>query len=199
MTPGPARARRPEDWQRDLAAARGSERWVADLLAADPRIEHLSDHTADYDRLDFSFWYAGQRVDLDVKEKINPTSRGLATLWPDVPPHDLFVLDEIVLRRIVWHGGGGYLAIHDRPRERWALFGPWELTLGPKVRYQRWGQAHGGRRFLKGKLLLDLRSAAAQSTDLVVDNLLAVVDRARVERDRVAAVAAEGLPEIGES
>ena len=58
----------------------------------------------------------------------------------------MFILDETVYRRIVWQGGGGYLAVHDLPGSRWAFFGPWELTLGPKIRYNRWIEKSPGNR-----------------------------------------------------
>ncbi len=193
-----SRERRPQDWQQDLERAAAAERELAELLAADPRIEELSDHTGDYDRLDFSFSYRRQRVQLDLKEKIRRYSSGITSLWPEVPGEHLFVLDETVFRRIVWHGGGGYLAIHDHPQRRWAIFGPWELTLGPRRRYQRWGRLN--QPFLKGKLLLDLRTAAQVGPEFAVDALVGVIERARDGRDALEAVAIAGhpVPEVGE-
>jgi hypothetical protein len=194
-----ARERRPGDWKQDLAAARAEEARLADLLARAGRISDLRNHTHDFDRLDFSFSYAGGVVEVDLKEKIRPTSAGLASLWPDVPTEHIFVLDETVYRRIVWNGGGGYLIVHDHPGTRWLTFGPWELTLGPRRRYERWGRRRE-EAFKKGKIMLDLRAAAAESPDLSIDVLLAVIDRSRHQRDAVEAVGikGEGVPEIGE-
>lgn len=45
------RDRRPEDWDRDLAAARAVEQAVGAALAADPRVAGLKDATAAFDRL----------------------------------------------------------------------------------------------------------------------------------------------------
>jgi hypothetical protein len=194
------RPRRPGDWEQDLAAARAEEARVAELLARDGRVSDLRDHTRDFDRLDFSFSYAGGVVQVDLKEKIRPTSEGLAALWPDVPAEHIFVLDETVYRRIVWNGGGGYLIVHDHPGDRWLTFGPWELTLGPRRRYERWGRRRD-EAFKKGKVMLDLRAAAAASPSLSVDALLAVIERSRAHRDAVEAVGIEGqeLPEVGRS
>jgi hypothetical protein len=191
-----SRRRRPQDWERDLAAARAAETALAERLRADPRLEALADHTSAFDRLDFSFVYSGLPVQVDLKEKIRPTSRGLAALWPEVPPPHLFVLDETVYRRIVWHGGGGYLIVHDHPGARWAIFGPWELTLGPRTRYRRFGETETSS-FFKGKILLDLRAAARSAPDFSVDDLLAVIEASRAQRDSVDAVVAAELPRVG--
>lgn len=194
-----ARGRRPGDWEQDLAAARSEEARLAALLRGDQRISDLRDHTRHFDRLDFSFAYAGGIVKLDLKEKIRPTSAGLAALWAEVPPEHIFVLDETVYRRIVWNGGGGYLIVHDHPGGRWLTFGPWELTLGPRRRYERWGRRRD-EAFKKGKVMLDLRAAAATSPHLTLDDLFAVIERSRRQRDAVEAVGIGGddLPEVGE-
>jgi hypothetical protein len=191
-----SRRRRPQDWERDLAAARAAEAALAERLRADPRLDGFADHTSAFDRLDFSFVYSGLPVQVDLKEKIRPTSRGLAALWSAVPPQHLFVLDETVYRRIVWHGGGGYLIVHDHPGSRWAIFGPWELTLGPRTRYRRFGETETSS-FFKGKILLDLRAAARSAADFSVDDLLAVIEASRAQRDSVDAVVAADLPSVG--
>lgn len=134
-----ARARRQEDWGRDLSGARAVEAFVAEELRGDPALEGVQDHTASYVDLDFSFHYRGMAVTLDVKEKRQRYSRGVRELWPDVREPDLFIVDETVFRRVVWQGGGGYLAIHDLPGSRWVVLGPWELTLGQRVRLREVG------------------------------------------------------------
>ncbi|MDQ3940313.1 MAG: hypothetical protein M3238_03065 [Actinomycetota bacterium] len=194
------RARRAEDWDRDLAAARRAEAELAEVLARDSRLDDFDDHTADVDRLDFSFAYGGLRVEVDLKEKLQPYSLGIVDLWPEVPSADLFIVDETVYRRIVWQGGGGYLIVHDHPEERWVFFGPWELTLGPRRRYQRWGK-RTGTSFLKGKILLDLRAGARTARDFRVDDLLAVIHRSAAALEAVEAVATQSqdLPEIGDT
>lgn len=193
-----ARARRPEDWQRDLEGARAGEAWLAAQLASDPRVAGLEDDTGSFHRLDFSFIYEGERVQVDLKEKRQHYSKGVTRLWPTVPARDLFVLDETVYRRIVWHGGGGYLVVRDHPGGRWAMFGPWELTLGPRVRYTRWGDRAAGR-FAKGKVLLDLRTAGSRAKSFSVDDLLGMIRVSRAQREAVEAVQIPGLtlPEVG--
>ena len=194
-----ARARRPEDWERDLVQARRAEADLAQILAADSRLDDFEDHTEDVDRLDYSFDYGGLRVEVDLKEKLQRYSPGIGELWPEVPPQDLFIVDETVYRRIVWQGGGGYLVVHDHPEERWAFFGPWELTLGPRRRYQRWGQRKGSS-FLKGKILLNLAAAARTSRRFQVDDLLAVIHKAAGSLEAVEAVAThhDDVPELGD-
>ncbi len=192
------RARRPADWQRDVAAARIVEQEVADLLRSDPRVDDVVDNTASFENLDFAFVFHGVAVTVDVKEKRQRYSRGIQDLWPQLPEANMFIVDETVFRRIVWQGGGGYLLIHDVPSHRWAVFGPWELTLARKLRYARWGQRHE-KRFLKGKLLLDLSSAAETGERLSVDMVLRTVDAARSWRGRVEPYPIHGarLRELG--
>ena len=184
------RARRPEDWGRDLERARKGEAELAEILRADPRIRDLEDHTADFDTLDFSFTHGGRRVYVDLKEKLRRYSSGIARLWPEVPPADLFIVDETVFRRIVWQGGGGYLVVHDHPGRRWAIFGPWELTLGPRIRYQRRGTRTS--EFFKGKVLLSLSAAAGIGPRFSVGDLLGVVASSVRRRDQVGPVPIPG-------
>ena len=178
-----ARARRASDWEADLAGARAVEQQVLRLLAAQERVGNLQDRTASFDRLDFSFLFRGRTIELDVKEKRQPYSGEIRGLAPGVAERDLFIVDETVYRRIVWQGGGGYCAVHDVPGRRWCYFGPWELTLGSRLRYGRWGQ-RGSRPFLKGKLLLKLTNAAAETAGFDVGELLRVVEGAERWRDR---------------
>lgn len=193
------RARRAQDWDRDLANARPGEADLAGILAADSRLDDFVDNSDAVDKLDFSFTFGGARVDIDLKEKRQRYSLGIAELWPEVAHQDLFVVDETVYRRVVWQGGGGYLVVHDHPEERWAIFGPWELTLGPRRRYQRWGQRRG-ESFLKGKILLDLTAAARVSRSFSVDDLLWVILKSSDARDAVEAVATKTqvIPELGD-
>lgn len=196
-----ARGRQPADWERDLAASKKVEAQVAELLRESPLVSGLEDHTGDLQRLDFSFLWAGERVWLDVKEKRQPYSAGVGKLWPGRDRKDLFILDETVYRRIVWQGGGGYLAVHDLPGARWVFFGPWELTLGPKRRYNRWIEKTSGRRLPKGKLLLDLTTVPVVREAFSVKAVGEVVERSRAARAQLRAYELPGLPlpEIGGS
>ncbi|HEX2056756.1 MAG TPA: hypothetical protein VHI71_00145 [Actinomycetota bacterium] len=191
-----SRPRRPEDWERDLNAAKPAEEAFAAELATDPRLVDLERHTDSFDKLDFSFTYGGRRIWVDLKEKKKPYSTGVQALWEDVPGSFLFIVDETVYRRIVWQGGGGYLVVHDLPGSRWAIFGPWELTLGPRRRYAREEQKK--TKFLKGKILLDLRAAATLRSYFSIDELLHVIDKSVAQRDAVEAVATNtlDLPEV---
>ena len=134
---------------------------------------------------------------VDVKEKRQPYSSGIQDLWPELPESEMFVVDETVFRRVVWQGGGGYLLIHDAPSQRWVVFGPWELTLGRKLRYGRWGQ-RAGPQFLKGKFVVDLR-IGRHGPDVSVDLILDAIKRSTAWRNRVEPYPIPGVPirEIG--
>jgi len=194
-----ARSRRPGDWERDLEGAKAGEALLRDVLASDERIAGFRDQTSAFDRLDFSFEYDGGRVEVDLKEKKQPYSKTYSELWPQVAPHNLFIVDETVYRRIVWQGGGGYLVVHDHPMARWVVFGPWELTLGPRVRYLRWGEL--AAKFPKGKVLLDLSTASHSSPEFSLGDLLSAVElsRARLAQVEPVDIAGQSLPEVGGS
>jgi hypothetical protein len=186
-----SRPRRPEDWDRDLRNAQGPEDSFWEELSNDPRLVDLERHTDSFDKLDFSFLHGERRIWIDLKEKRQSYSAGVQALWEEVPERFLFIVDEIVYRRIVWQGGGGYLVVHDYPGRQWAIFGPWELTLGPRRRYQR--EETRKITFLKGKILLDLRAAALLRGYFSIDELLFVVDSSVKGLKDVGAVAAKTL------
>jgi ATP-dependent Lhr-like helicase len=191
-----ARSREPADWERDVAAARPTESRVHAALEAHPLISHISNYTEEFDVPDFEFRLDGREVRLEVKAKTQPYSVDYAELWPEIPPSDLFVLDETSYRRLLWGDGMGFVLVEDQPRRQWHAFGPWELCLGPRRRFQRQGNRGAGP-FLKGKLLLDLRTAAATTPDVSVDVLVSVVRASRRDLARVEAVGVrtrEALP-----
>lgn len=158
------RARHPSDWNVDLTKGRQDEDEFRRALQTFG-FGLIQDGTSAFDAMDFCIDHGGQPRWIDVKGKWSPYSEGICVLWPEVPPADLMVIDETTLRRVVWLGGAGYLAIHDHPGERWIYLGPWELTLSQNRRVQRRG--HRSASFLKGKLLLDLRCSRWQSRTAV--------------------------------
>jgi hypothetical protein len=195
-----ARARQPQDWENDLAAARDGEQQVSAILRSDIRIANFVDRTNAFDELDFGFDYRGMPVSLDLKEKRQPYNSQYSELMPRVEPKDLFIVDEVVYRRIIWQGGGGYLAINDQVTSRWIYLGAWDLTLAPKMRYGRRGQRHSSRKeFVKGKLLINLGCSSIQTKTFEVDALLKSIDQARSWQRKVEPYPVEGitLREIG--
>jgi hypothetical protein len=193
------RARRPADWNKDLSAARPIEKEIAEVLRASPLVSGFEDHTADFDRLDFSFSWKGSPVWLDVKQKRQSYSQGIAQLFPECKPADLFVIDEMVYRRIVWQGGGGYLAVNDLPNRRWVYLGPWELTLGQTRRFNRWIEKEAGRRLRKGKIVLDFSSSKIGDSNFTVEAVGRLVDVSRSGRDQLPGISLgnEVLPDLG--
>ncbi len=185
----------PEDWERDVNAARAIEAAVGRALSEHPAVSHRADYTREVDGLDFEFRFEGGRVRVDVKEKRQPLSAEYAALWPEVPGRELFVLDETCFRALMWAEGLGYLLVRDVPANRWHVLGPWELSLGPRRRFDRRGDRGAGE-FLKGKLLLDLRTAAHTSPDLSVDGLLRVVRASRQALRQVRAFPVRGRSQL---
>ncbi|MDQ1358332.1 MAG: ATP-dependent helicase Lhr and Lhr-like helicase [Acidimicrobiaceae bacterium] len=186
-----ARRREPGDWERDLDRARRVERQVGTALKAIFGVTAVSDLTEQTKDLDFEFPLDGGAVRVDVKLKEHRSSAELAALWPEVPPEALFVLDETAFRTLVWPEGMGYLLIKDCPTRRWHVLGPWELLLGPRRRFERLGDKGRGA-FLKGKMLIDLRTAAETTKELSVDALVRVARSSHRARTRVQAFRVPG-------
>lgn len=181
--PGP---RRPADRAADRAAAVRVEALVHEALAAHPLVTHLADFTDEFDTPDFVFRFEREPVRLEIKLKQQPLSQDIRDVWPEADERHLAVVDEVSLRKLGWAEGLGYLLLRDQPGRRWCSFGPWELWLGPRRRYERLDDKGNGE-FLKGKLLLDLRGAAVTTHDLDIDALLGVVRSSRAAVTRVAA------------
>lgn len=154
------RDRLPADWTKDLANRRALEAQVEAALRCRPELELLASSTNAYDRLDFQLRARdAQLVELELKAKLQPLSSGWTALRPEVDPADLFVLDELALRKVIDVGRFGFLLVRDLPRGRWALWSAGDLLLSSKVRTSR--VLHkSARPVLKGKLLLDLSEAA---------------------------------------
>ena len=75
-----------------------------------------------------------------MKEKVKPYSLEYEELWTDIPPGDLFVLDETSFRDLLWAEGMGYLLVRDSPGRRWLYLGPWALAIGPPAAVREtWG------------------------------------------------------------
>lgn len=162
------RERRASDWKVDLAQRHPLEAQVARALDDHPGLVRLSSSTASVDRLDYQLLGPGERLcELELKTKRQPY-RGWAHLRPELGELDVFILDELALRRVVDAGRYAFLLVRDTPGRRWALWSTAELVLATKVRVSRQLATSGTS---KGKLLIDLTGAAA-----VVPTLPAALD-----------------------
>lgn len=186
-----ARGREAGDWAVDRARARPGEAEVARTLTRHPLVSGFLDRSSSMQAPDFEFTVDGRPVRLELKEQRVRCNGETAVLWPDVPALDLLIVDELSLRRLVWADGLGYLVLHDVPSHRWHLFGPWEIWLAPRRRFERPGDKGSGP-FLKGKVLLDARTAAVTTPQFDVDALIDVVRRSRGALTQVEAVALKG-------
>lgn len=166
------------DWDVDRAGALAGEREVALALHRHALLADVNDRSGSMDTPDFEFTLDGRPVRLELKEKHGPYSDEISAVWPEVPEPSLLIVDEVSLRRLVWAEGIGHLVVADRPQRCWHFFGPWELWLAPRRRYERPGDKGSGT-FLKGKVLLDARTAAATTPEFDVDQLIDVVRLAR--------------------
>ncbi len=174
------RDRRPGDWVTDLAGRHRLEDEVAQALASHPELILARRATHALDALDFTVLGPGERLaQVELKAKHQPY-REWAQLWPELAERDLFILDELALRRIVDAGRYGFLLVRDMPEDRWAVWSTTELVLATKVRVGR--RLVTGVERTKGKVLIDLSGAAALTTTLPgalssVATLVGFIDR----------------------
>lgn len=173
------RERRSSDWVVDLNGRHGIEAQVENAITAHRTLSLLRSSTTAFDRLDFQLLGPGERlVELEVKAKMQPLSQGWRDLRPDVDPGDLFVLDELALRKIVDAGRYGFLLVRDIPRARWHLWSNGDLVVASRTRHTRVINK-GPTPRMKGKLLFDLSEAGFTSVELspALDALAAMVTR----------------------
>ncbi|MEA2447440.1 MAG: hypothetical protein QOK47_1077 [Actinomycetota bacterium] len=148
------RERRPEDWRTDLSKRHHIEAKVAARLAAHPGLIMLKRSTSSTDRLDYQLLGPGERlIEMELKTKRQPY-QGWTRYRPDVPEKDLFILDELALRRIVDAGRYAFLLVNDMPGRRWCLWSTADLVLTSKSRVAR--SLARGADLVKGKLLISL-------------------------------------------
>ena len=96
---------------------------------------------------------SGLRVTpIEVKTKCRPY-RGWDELAPGIDPANVFILDELALRKIVEAGRYAFLIVWDQPVGRCAVWSSLDLVLATKVRVAR---PLGPSGTVKAKVLLDL-------------------------------------------
>lgn len=153
------RDRRPGDWVTDLAGRHRLEGDLAEALAAHPKLVLARRATQSLDALDFAVLGPGERLaQVELKAKHQPY-RGWAQLRPELEERDLFILDELALRKLVDAGRYSYLVVADLPTGRWCVWSIVDLVLASKVRTVRTLATGAGR--VKAKVLVNLREAAA--------------------------------------
>lgn len=150
------RARVGSDWVTDLAGRRDLESQFGRGLRDHPRLRLVADATDRYDTPDYLIDVPDiGNASVELKAKWQPYRSGWTIHRPDVPEPELFILDELALRKIVAAGRHSYLVVYDNPTKRWRIFGTTELVLAPKARVAR--PLRGRRPTTKGKVLVDLR------------------------------------------
>lgn len=173
------RERRSSDWVVDLNGRHDVEARVEQALEEHPQLQLLRTSTSAFDRLDFQLLGPGDRlVEVEVKAKHQPLSAGWRAIRPDVDPSNLFVLDELALRKILDAGRYTFLLVQDMPRSRWVLWSAGDLVVATRVRCSR-RLEKGPVPRMKGKLLFDLTEAGFSCPDLpaTLDALAETVTR----------------------
>ena len=161
------RERLPSDWVTDLSERQAVEGEVEAALVDFPALELVHVATDSMHQLDFVTVGPGERVaPIELKAKLQPY-RGWNDLVPGVEPANVFILDELALRKIVEAGRYAFLLVWDAPVGRWCVWSSLDLVLATKVRVARPLVTRTGRTgVVKAKVTLDLDEAAHTCTDL---------------------------------
>ena len=170
------RPRVARDWVTDLAGRRDLETRFGTALSHAPGVSLVEDNTTGFDELDYTVTVRGIGVaGVELKAKWQHYSSGWARRCPQVAERDLFILDELALRKIIATGRHGYLAIYDHPSTRWLIFGTTDLVLAPKTRVAR--PLQGNRPTTKGKVLIGLTDGhhAGTTTATAIEALTAIM------------------------
>lgn len=173
------RERRPGDWRVDLARRHPLETLVENAIDRHPVLTRLSSSTSSMDRLDYQLIAPGERLcELELKAK-HQRYLGWAT-HSTAAETDLFIVDELTVRKLLSAGRYAYMLLRDDPNDRWTLWSLMEIVLATKVRVNReLATSNGG---CKAKVLLDLNDTPHHYTDLTsaltgVADLVALTDR----------------------
>ena len=118
----------------------------------------FDDHTGSFDSLDFGFVNLRDNhyFAFDAKEKQRPYR---AENGPtQIPERDLFIVDDLAARKVLFHAPNAGLIVRDTPQQRYLFFSVIDLYLMPKTRVNRpIARTQAAR---KGKWLIDLRDGA---------------------------------------
>lgn len=146
--------RQPVHWATDTAGRRAFEQTVRKAIDSDGEFV-LLDSTDSFEEIDFELACRGKRLFLEVKQK----KQRYRDAWVEIAGVDeeqLFILDELAVRKIVRRCPRAYLLIQDQIMGRFTVVSALELIAMPKARVNRSIDATVST--FKGKWLIDLRN-----------------------------------------
>ena len=147
------RERRPGDWRVDLNRRHPLERVVEAAIDRHQSFTRLTSSTSSLDRLDFQVLGPTERLcEIELKAK-HQRYQGWTQYSARTSEADLFILDELAMRKILSAGRYAFLVVHDQPSRRWVVWSVMDLVLATKHRANRRLAVGAGP--LKAKLLLD--------------------------------------------
>jgi hypothetical protein len=170
------RTRRPADWTRDLNNRHQLENIVANTLRHHAAVRHVTVATRSLNELDYTVTLrTGIPIAVELKEKRQTYSAWWREQWereyPEQPHPDLFILDELTVRKLATKGPHAYLLINDNSAacDRWHVCSVGDVLFGDFVRVSR--PLHNTTN--KGKLLLNLTNmpVAEHTLDDALDGL----------------------------
>ncbi len=151
------RARERCDWTQDLNERHTIEREVERALQRHDTVVSVRARTASKDDLDFVVTDRRRReLTIELKTKRQLYGSDWSQLTPDVARHDLFVLDELTVRKMAECAPHSYLLIRDLVwTGRWVVMSFGDLLTCDRVQMSR--QLLGSHS--KGKWLISMKDA----------------------------------------
>ena len=122
----------------------------------------FSDASSSYEQLDFTIYDRQEQPSfhVDVKEKRQKYN---LKNWPQFAPEaDLFVLDDLTVRKCLAHAPQSGILIRDNLREKYVFFSVVDLALMPRLRVNR--PINRNQADVKGKWLINLRNGKSSSS-----------------------------------
>jgi len=122
----------------------------------------FSDASSSYDQLDFTIYDRQEQPSfhVDVKEKRQKYN---LKNWPQFAPEaDLFVLDDLTVRKCLAHAPQSGILIRDNLREKYIFFSVVDLALMPRLRVNR--PINRNQPDVKGKWLINLQNGKSTSS-----------------------------------
>ena len=170
------RERRPGDWKVDLARRHPLENLMEAAIDRHPAFHRLASSTDSMDRLDFQLVGPRERLcELELKAK-HQRYNGWSQYGAGTREADLFILDELALRKILGAGRYAFLVVNDQPSRRWVIWSVMDLVLASKQRANRRLAIGSGQ--TKAKLLLDNSDSPhhCDSIDAALDIVARLLD-----------------------
>jgi len=122
----------------------------------------FSDNSSSFKQLDFTIFDKHDQPSFHLEVKEKRQKYNLTNWYPFAPEEDLFVLDDLTVRKCLAHAPNSGLMIRDNLREKYFFFSVLDLALMPRLRANR--PINRTQPTIKGKWLINLRNGKSAAS-----------------------------------